>query len=632
MMLSPVAFLCIFWGVFQLLTSDLLLLDSLIIRSLHLAFALGIAFLSIFKEKKILKWPLFILSVFSSLYFCIFFEEIGSRQGLPNLPDQVFGFILIGSVLLATYQIVGKGLTFLVMIGLFATFFSSYLPEVIASKDVSLSRLVSKLTLSTEGIYGIPLAVSSQTVYYFVLFGALLEQVGAGKFFIDLAFSLLGGFRGGPAKAAVLASGLTGTCSGSSIANTVTTGTFTIPLMKRCGYPSYKAAAIEVAASTNGQLMPPVMGAAAFLIAEYCNLPYFEVIKGAFIPAFASYITLLFIVHIEARKLGIQPVPKNEIPSFFSVLIQGWHFLLPFFYLFYTLLVMRLSASLSAYLAILVLCAVEFIRVLLLVASKKKNFREGVAEYFNVLIKGLRTGSENMVAIAIAVSSAGMIVGIVSLGLGGKLTAIVAQLSMGNFYGVLLITALFSIILGLGLPTTANYIVMANLTVPIIVTLGSQWGYEVPLLAAHLFCFYFGILADDTPPVGLASLAGSAIAGSNPIKTGIQSFIYDLRTAILPFLFVLNPKILCMGDVSLMEGIFWFFITLGTLFSFAVLLQNFFLAKLRFFEQGILVLVLGTLLFAHHYENLLGLSFYLTSSVALFALFGVFFTQRRQLV
>ncbi len=467
-----------------------------------------------------------------------------------------------------------------------------------------MSRYVGQISLTTEGIFGIPLDVSARIVFLFVLFGAMLERAGAGKFFIDMAMSLLGRYKGGPAKAAVLASGLTGIVSGSSIANVVTTGTFTIPMMKKVGYPDYKAGAIEVAVSTNGQLMPPVMGAAAFIIAEYVNIPYLEVCKSAAIPAFASYMALFWLVHLEAGKLGMKGMLKVDLPAFWFTLKRGWHYLFPILMLLYELIIPRHSPDLAAFRSILVLALIMLFQHVVRRKSQGMTVGEGVKRGFFDILNGLIGGARNMVSVAVATASAGIVVGVVTMGLGGLITSVIDTLSMGNLFLMLLITAGSCLVLGMGLPTTANYIVMASLTAPALVTIAGWQGFEVPLIAAHLFVFYFGILADDTPPVGLAAYAASAIAKSDPIKTGLQGFAYDIRTAVLPFMFIFNTDMLLLGIDSFPLAIYIFVMTCVGMFAFGSVTQAYFITRTRWYE---IILLLGVALimfrpgfFAHY--------------------------------
>ena len=596
------------WSLFQLAISSFILLESTIVRSIHLAFAICLVFLShpLFKKPKKNRFLNYfanndrfsavdiiitLSATFLALYIAIDYVGISGRQGAPITRDILFGMILVFLLLEAARRALGPALPIVATVFILYSFFGPYMPSVLAFKGVSLQRFIGQITLATEGIYGVPLDVSATIVFLFVLFGAMLDKAGAGKYFVDLAFSLLGRFKGGPAKAAVLASGLTGMVSGSSIANTVTTGTFTIPLMKSVGYPDYKAAAVEVACSTNGQLMPPIMGAAAFIIAEYCNLEYVEVIRAAFIPAVVSYIALMYITHLEASKLGLEGIPKEELPSFWPTFIKGIHFLIPLIFLIVELVVYRHSPALAAFRAIMALAVLIVLQNLYKAHKKGKSYTSALKHSLYQILTSLEAGGKNMMGIGVAVASAGIIVGVVTLGLGGIITEVIEVLSGGNFLLILIITAIASLILGMGLPTTANYIVMASLTAPVILTLGAKNGIVIPLIAAHLFVFFFGILADDTPPVGLAAFAAAAIAKSDPIKTGIQGFTYDIRTAILPFMFIFNTDLLLIGVDSVFYAIWIFVAALFAMFAFAALTQGFFAGKNKWYEGVLLALV-----------------------------------------
>ena len=614
------------WSLFQLSLPHVLILDSVYVRSIHLAFAIMLVYLSYPAFKKIetkgifsflsvknrihfIDYGLGIIAAYAALYLAINYAELAERQGAPIFTDIVVGVILVILLLEAARRSLGPFLVIVACLFIFYSFFGPYMPDVIAFKGVSFRRFMSQMTISTEGIYGIPLDVSAMIVFLFVLFGSLLNKAGGGKYFIDLAFSLLGRFKGGPAKAAVLASGMTGLVSGSSIANTVTTGTFTIPLMKSVGYPDYKAGAVEVAASTNGQLMPPIMGAAAFIIAEYCNLPYFEVVRAAFIPAIISYIALIYITHLEASKLGLKGLPKDQIPRFFKTLFRGLHFLIPMFYLIYELMILRHSPQLAAYRGIQVLAVLIVLQNLIRAYIAKESLKDAFKLSLRQLWDALVAGGRNMMGIGVAVATAGIIVGVVAMGLGGLIVEVIDTIAGGNLVFLLIITAIASLILGMGLPTTANYIVMASLTVPVIIQLGEDYGLVIPAIAAHLFCFFFGILADDTPPVGLAAYAASAIAKSDPIRTGIQGFTYDIRTAILPFMFVFNTDLLLINVTSWWHGVVIFVTGVLAMFAFAALTQNFFIAKNRIYEAillaGVALMVLRPQIFMSylHFGN-----------------------------
>lgn len=599
---APVA---LAWALFQLAVARLVILDPTLTRAVHLAFALVLAYL-LFPLKRggpepnpKFSWAPALLAAGLALYLVLDWQGLAARSGRPLLRDLVIGGALVVALLEATRRSIGPALPIIALAFSAYVFAGPRLPGPLAFPGASFSRYVDQISLSTEGIYGIPLDVSASTVFLFVLLGGILEKNGAGRFFTESALSLLGGFKGGPAKAAVVSSGLTGLVSGSSISNIVTTGTFTIPLMKETGFPAKKAAATEVAASTDGQLMPPVMGAAAFIIAEYVNLPYLEVVKAALIPALLSYGALFLVTHLEASKLGMSGLPKEKRPQLMPLLKTGFHHLIPLMVLGWELVVLRHSPKLSAFNAILVLAGLLLGMEVFKAVRSGRPFWRGALEAGRILGQGMVRGATNMVPVALATAAAGIIVGVVGLGLGGMLTAWVEQLSGGLLLPLLLITAVASLLLGMGLPTTATYIVMASLTAPIIVELGLQEGWAIPLLAAHLFCFYFGILADDTPPVGLASYAAAAIAKSDPIATGLQAFWYDLRTAIIPFMFVLNPELILHGIDSWGHAAWIFLRSLLGAFAFTALLQNYVITDNKWAERPFLVL--ATLSLMHPY-------------------------------
>ncbi|WP_419661410.1 C4-TRAP transporter, 4TM/12TM fusion protein [Desulfosarcina variabilis str. Montpellier] len=587
------------WSLFQLSIASWLIIDSTFIRSIHLAFALLIVYLNypLFKHPKfgiayfsatdripILDLVISVIAAVSALYIALDYDGLVMRYGAPIMRDLVMGSALVILLLEAARRVIGPALPVIAIAFCLYAFLGPYMPDLIAFKGVSLNRFMGQMTMSTEGIYGIPLDVSATIVFLFVLFGAMLDKAGAGQYFIRLALSLLGGFKGGPAKAAIMGSGLTGLVSGSSIANIVTTGTFTIPLMKKVGYPPTKAAAVEVAASTDGQLAPPIMGAAAFIIAEYVNVPYVEVIKAAAVPAFASYAALFYISHIEASKLGLRGMSRAELPAFFKTLVSGTHFLVPILMLLYELIVVRHSPELAAFNAIWVMAIIMLfqhpVKAYMAKTPLGPAFKAGVVDIFSALASGAR----NMVSVALATAAAGIIVGVVALGLGQLITAIIDTLSGGNIFLMLVITAVTSLIIGMGLPTTATYIVMASLTAPAIVEIGGFNDFIVPLMSAHLFCFYFGILADDTPPVGLAAYAAAAIAKSPPIPTGLQGFMYDIRTAILPFMFIFNSDLILYNVNNWPQGLLIFAMACFGNFAFASATQGWFVAKNKVWE------------------------------------------------
>lgn len=597
--------IAIAWSLFQLSLASFLILDSIKIRAIHLSFAMCLVFLCIpFKSKPVkylkfltstkgipyLDYFMAIVGTGLALYLMLDWEGLALRAGSPIPRDIVIGTCLIIFLLEATRRSIGPALPIIAIIFTAYSFLGPYMPSVIAFQGVSITKYLNQIALSSEGVYGIPLGVSATIVFLFVLLGSMLDKAGAGKFFTDLAMSLLGKYKGGPAKAAVVSSGLSGLVSGSSIANIVTTGTFTIPLMKKVGYPAKKAAAIEVAASTDGQLMPPIMGAAAFIIAEYVNVAYIEVVKAAAIPAFVSYFALFYVTHLEANKLGMEGLKKAELPVFFKVLKEGVHYLIPIGWLVIELVILRHSPELSAYRAILLLFGIIFYQEIRKCLKQGDSIGVGVKRSIFLIGEGLMSGAKNMMAVGMACAAAGIIVGIVGMGLGGMITQIVETLAGGNIFILLLITAIASLLLGMGLPTTATYIVMASLTAPIIVNVGSAYNFFIPLMAAHLFCFYFGILADDTPPVGLASYAAAAIANSDPIPTGIQGFLYDLRTAIIPFMFVFNPDLILHNINSWPQGILIFLMALVGAFAFTSAIQGWFITRNRWYDVPILLL------------------------------------------
>jgi TRAP transporter 4TM/12TM fusion protein len=619
------------------------------------------------------EWGLGIAGAIASLYIYFAYDGIAQRVGAPILQDFVIAVIGLMVLLEATRRALGPALMVVATVFLTYTFLGPLMPSIIAHKGNSLSEVVNHQWITTEGVFGIALGVSTSFVFLFVLFGSLLDKAGAGNYFIQVAFSLMGHMRGGPAKAAVVSSAMTGLISGSSIANVVTTGTFTIPLMKRVGFSSEKAGAVEVASSVNGQIMPPVMGAAAFLMVEYVGIPYFDVVKHAFLPAVISYIALVYIVHLEAMKANMQGLPRPVEPkpwvawlislaftvaaicalSFLVYYTMGWirpafgnaapyiifagltavyigllwvasrekplkmedpnapvtslpvpgptirgglHFILPVVVLVWALMVDRLSPGLSAFWAAAFMIFILVTqRPIMAVLRGTGNLGAETTAGGMDLLDGLISGARNMIGIGIATATAGIIVGSVSqTGVGSALADVVEVLSGGNILAILFLTAILSLILGMGLPTTANYIVVSALLAPVIVTLGQQNGLIVPLIAVHLFVFYFGIMADVTPPVGLASFAAAAVSGGDPIKTGLVAFFYSLRTAALPFLFIFNTDLLLI-EVGWVQGIFVFVVATIAMLLFAAATQGWFLTRNKVWESMLLLLVAFTL-------------------------------------
>ena len=649
-------------------------------RAIHLGFAVFLAFAAYpaFKRSPrdhipIVDWVLAAAGAFCAAYLFIFYKELAGRPGMPTTTDLVAAVIGLTLLLEAARRALGLPMVILAVVFLGYIFFGQYMPDVIAHRGASLAKGMSHLWLTTEGVFGVALGVSTSFIFLFVLFGALLETAGAGNYFIKSAIALLGHMRGGPAKAAVVASASTGLISGSSIANVVTTGTFTIPLMKSVGYRSDKAASVEVASSVNGQIMPPVMGAAAFLMVEYVGITYVQVMKHAIVPALISYIALFYIVHLEALKMNLQGLPRREplpwqrvaitttmtvsgliilsaivywgfgwikglagdaaflivgllmlgayiaivryaakypelhmekpgetmeyLPEIGPTLKSGLHFLLPVAALIWNLMVEQLSPALSAFWATL------FLIFILVTQRPLFAFFRGTGDFgatlrhgFQDLFDGLVTGARNMIGIGIATATAGIIVGTVTLtGIGLAMTELVEVLSGGNLMIMLVLVAVICLILGMGLPTTANYIVVSTLMAPVIVELGAQSGLLVPLIAVHLFVFYFGLMADVTPPVGLASYAAAGIAKSDPIKTGFTAFGYSARTAILPFMFIFNTELLLIGITSTWHLMLTIATATIASMMFAAATQGFFVTRNRVHESILLLLVTFTL-------------------------------------
>lgn len=633
------------WSVYQLYIAQSPI-NSFIARSWHLGFALSLVFLAYpaydfhnpprwvrglraalpFLNKArsnreyipLIDIVLAIVATAGALFIWWDFKGIITRQGLPSQTDVVMGVITLVLLLEAARRALGPALSIICMIFIAYAFLGPWMPDILRHRGTPLDFFINDMYMSTTGIFGVPLGVSTSFVFLFVLFGSLLDKAGAGKYFIDVAFAGLGHKTGGPAKAAVVASGLSGLVSGSSIANVVTTGTFTIPLMKKVGLPAYKAAAVEVAASTNGQLMPPIMGAAAFIMADIIGIPYLDVVRAALFPAIISYMALFYVVHLEALKLNLRPLSKSELPPLLKTFLNGLHYLVPLGVLIWFLVIVRFSAVTSALfaiesLAVLMIIQRPIIAYLAMGAQKKAgNIDAGAAlgpilgaaflDGLKDIWEGLIAGARSMMSVGVATAAAGIIVGVVtSTGLVGRFVQLIDVVSFGNVTLMLILTAITSLILGMGLPTTANYILMATLTAPVIVQLGGDAGLIFPLVAAHLFVFYFGILADDTPPVGLAAYAGAAIAGSDPIKTGIQGFTYDMRTAILPFVFIFNTQLLMIsgvaenGDIIWLNNIFvlaWVFVvSLFAIFAFASFMQGFFADDCNWPERIVLLAV-----------------------------------------
>jgi len=681
-----IIYLALVWSLFQLYISSPLVLEFTpwmnedVVKRIHLMFAGFLAYLSYLPRKSspksyvpITDWVMAFL-LLTSIGYIIYAQVWDSlafemRLGTPSQLDLYLSVIGLVLLLEATRRTLGPPLTVVATIALTYAYFG--LGDY---GGASINKIISHMWITTEGAFGVAIGVSASMVFLFVLFGSLLEQAGAGNYFIRIAFALMGHFRGGPAKAAVVSSAMTGMISGSSIANVVTTGTFTIPLMKKVGFSKEKAGAIECASSVNGQLTPPIMGAAAFLMVEYVGIPFVEIIKHAFLPAMIAYIALVYMVHLEACKAGMKGLPRkhkmtgkakmigvvsvvlvlsfltwvlppiigfikaNSGDNAFSVVLAilavmyiallyvaskvpdlgtedieelpevgptaraGLHYILPVVVLVWLLTVERYSPELSAYWASLFMMFIVITQKPLMDFFRKKDdVFDRLKDGFKDLEQGLINGAKNMIGIGVATAVAGIIVGTVTLtGIGQVIISVVEDVSGGNIFIILVLTALISLILGMGLPTTANYIVVSSLMAPVIVSLGAANGIAIPLIAAHMFVFYFGILADDTPPVGLAAFAAAAISGGDPIRTGIQGFIYDIRTGLLPFMFIFNTQLLMIGIDNTFEFIMVVVTAIAGMLLFAAATQGYWLARNKWWET-ILLLLFTFLLFRPGY-------------------------------
>ena len=612
--LKIISAIAIIWSLFQLWYAspfpfmfNIGMFKGLPARAIHLGFALTLAFLiyPISKSKKISFFDVIIsfVGAASCLYIYFFYDQLVERGGvllILNLGNN-FNFpieLIIGGcgiiiLLEATRRAIGLPLVIIASCFLLFSYFGRYAPEIISHGGLSLNRLIGFQWLDQEAIFGIPIGVSVDFIFLFVLFGALLETAGGGKYFLDLAFAMVGKMRGGPAKAAILGSGMTGLISGSSIANTVTTGTFTIPIMKKTGFSKEKAGAIEVSSSVNGQIMPPVMGAAAFVMASFIGVTYFEVVKHAFLPAVISYIALFYISHLEALKLNLKGMDDADVPNLKRTFLAGIHFLIPIFVLIYTLVYLRFTASYSIFYATITLILVNLISL----TVKGNNLKNDLKRWFNQTIVGFEKGALNMVAVGIAIASAGIIVGAVgSTGLSTNLIIVIESIAKDNVTILLFLTIILCLLLGMGLPTTANYVVVASLMATVLVDVGNASGFIFPLIAVHLFVFYFGLMADVTPPVGLASYAAAGISGGDPLKTGIQAFWYSLRTGILPIVFLFNHELLLIGIENIWHAFVVIVTSLIGILVFTSATQGWFVNKLRWYEIIIFLIISISLL------------------------------------
>lgn len=531
-----IALVCICFALFQIYTGFFGALDAMIQRCVHLSFGISLVFLLCPTKKSWIKKGRFhpldvllaVISMVPPIYILVNYQDLILRAGTVTMTDSIVGAIGIIMVLEAARRIVGLPIVIVVVCFLAYGFFGRYMPGPLAHRGLTIQQMVGHLFFTTEGVFGIPMGVSSTFIFLFILFGAYLEKTGLGKFFIDIANAIAGWASGGPAKVAVISSALQGTISGSSVANVVGSGSFTIPMMKKLGYHKNFAGAVEAAASTGGQLMPPIMGAAAFLMAEFVGVPYMEVVKAAVVPAILYFIGVFLGVHFEAKKNNLEGTPRSMLPAWTKIMKDEGHLAIP--------LVAIIGLLSSGYTPMKAALAGIFISIA--TAMLRANTRMTMWDIVDGLIKGAR----GALGVIIACASAGMIIGIVTkTGVGLKLASALVTVASGNFMLLLFCTMLTSLLLGMGVPTTANYVITSTIAAPALIQLG------VPILAAHMFVFYFGIIADITPPVALAAYAGSAISGGDPLKTGINASKLGIAAFIIPYVFVLSPQILGIG-------------------------------------------------------------------------------------
>jgi len=580
--------------------------------SIHLAFAVFLCFVCFPASRRAPRhrislpdWLLAIVGTLTALYLFLNYDHVVTHVGDAKLYDLVIGGVLIVLLLEATRRSISPILPIITLVFLLYAYFGPYLPGDLAHRGFRIQRIVDHIFMSGEGLWGVPLRVSATFVFLFVLFGAFLDKMGAGEYLIKLSFAVMGQYRGGPAKAAVAASCAMGSISGSSIANTVTTGAMTIPLMKKVGFKPHTAGAVEVAASTNGQLMPPIMGAAAFIMAEIIGIPYVEVVKAAFIPAILSYTAIFCIVHLEAVKNNIRGLTKEETPPLVKTFLSGAHYLLPLVLLIWLLLVVMWTPTTAASWSILVAMAVAlgnnsyrgfrtFPRML---QNRVENHEQAYVDYLHnrrnfwvrrslkEILDALETGARNMAGIAVACACCGVIIGVVTLtGLGLKMAVLITEAAGGNLFLTLLFSVFACIVLGMGLPTTATYIIMAAMTAPAIMTISRDLNLGLPVIAVHLFVFYYGIVADDTPPVGLCAYAAAGIAHADPVKTGWKSFQLDLAAFTLPFMFIYNHKLLMIGT-NWVELMYILPVSIVGMFCWSVFIQGYWIMRTRIWER-----------------------------------------------
>ncbi|MBC2733163.1 MAG: TRAP transporter permease [Desulfobacteraceae bacterium] len=619
-----VAVIAISLSLYQLYTAGIAALTALVQRSIHLGAILALTFLlrPAFRGARKDRFSIWLLidgllvltAIACTGYICINLTAIFERQGdwLPaDLVVSVVGTLL---VLEACRRVIGIFMSVICVTGILYAMYGPYMPDLIIHKGYSIERIATTLWLTTEGIFGLPLGVAATFVFVFVLFGAFLETTGGGNFFIDLAYALTGRFSGGPAKTSVVASGFLGSISGSAVGNVAATGSFTIPMMKKVGYRPHVAGAIEAAASTGGQLMPPIMGAGAFLMAEFTNTSYLTIIKVALVPAIMYYLTVLVFVHIEAQKRGLLGQPREKLPRALKVIRNGLHFLVPVAILIYVLLanyspmMAGFVAVMSTVLASWTANAVAWARQAFGAptgAGKSQPQRLGqfLNEEFQLLLRALQRGAQNAILVSVACAAAGIIVGMVTLtGMGLKFSSLVLDLSFGIKALAILLIGLASLVLGMGLPVTASYIVLATLAGPALLDMG------VPIMTAHMIVFWYSQDANVTPPVSLASFAGAGIAGASPMRTAFTSWKLAKGIYIIPLIMAYRPLLGIGPNYELLhwDVIFTMITTTLGLVAFAAAIERYLFRRATVLESILLWIATAGLLWPEGWVDAVG--------------------------
>lgn len=605
---TVITVIAILMSIFHLYTAARGTLLAMRQRSLHMIFAFVLVFLlypatekSDKKKANILDWIFVILTVVVWGYVFFNVETITLKGGKLSQMDMIFGFIGILVTLEATRRSVGPELPIVTIIFLLYAYFGRSMPGMLAHRGFDIRRIVGHMYFTTEGIMGTPLGVSATFVFMFILFGSFLDKTGVGQFFIDFAYALTGSTRSGPAMTSVLSSGLMGSISGSSVANTVTTGAFTIPLMKKVGYKPYYAGAVEATSSTGGQIMPPVMGAAAFIMADFTGLKYIDIVKAAIIPAVLYYVAVGTMVHLEACKLGLKGLPREELPKLSNIFVKSGYLVIPLIVII-TMLVQQRTPTYAALGGIITAIVVAGIASLI---KKDKSFT------YKEILGALESGAKSALGVACACACAGMIVGVVTLtGFGLRIAELIVKIAQGQLLPTLILTMCASIILGMGLPTTAKYIVLATMAVPAITKLG------VNLMSAHLFILYFGVVADVTPPVALAAYAGAGIAGANSMRTGVQAFKLAIGAFIIPYIFAIDSHLIMVKEITGTTVEWLPMVTalptiasalIGT-FCLAGFIEGYVIKKCKIWERALLLVAALSLLSPGLKTDIIGLS------------------------